>query len=109
MSEESDSIYLKGFSTKKFLSFFLFFFLGIAASFLANAFIPYVQKNQILMFVIFPVISLPLCLYALTLFPKCQKCGTKTKPAPTKRGSERDNLVCKSCGQKYQIDALTRG
>lgn len=108
MSVEAEPTLIKGFTTKKILAFMGFFFVGMGASFLAKAYVPYVQENPITLFIIFPAIAIPCCLLTLRWFPKCTACGKKTKPAPTPKGSEFDNLSCSSCNVFYKIDSMTR-
>jgi len=108
MTNKKEAIFLDGYTTGKILFVFGAVVLGLAIAFLSQLLVPYVKENPIAMFVIFPAISIPLAYMILRHKPKCKVCGGKTKPAPTKSGSEFDNLVCTSCGQMHTIRSTTR-
>ncbi len=105
---KKETIYLKGYSTRKVLTFFGAILLGFGVAYLAKMTVPYVQENPVAMFVIFPIISLPLGYCAIRHLPKCQVCGKRTERADTPEGSPYDNLLCPSCGQRYKIDSTNR-
>lgn len=107
MSEKT-VIYLKNYSTQKVLAFFGSILLGAGVAYLAKYAVPYVRVNPVAMFVIFPLISLPLGYYAIRHLPKCRQCGTRTVRADTPKGSPYDNLICPSCGQQHKIDSTNR-